>query len=177
MTIEEVRDYAKERGIPEKRIAELEAELHPDENGKLSPVESLQACNTINYIAETRETVRGVLEATRAMRKKAMEDACYIRSAPDAQAEGDSLQDQKDAAAEYATQNGMEPFVVDYSACYDLIMDLQRDLAGQHHDAEIGCLDYKVVKALAATYELQDYLANRIAQAVAVGELEPDPED
>ena len=106
-----------------------------------------------------------------------MEDACYIRSTPDAQAEGASLQDQKDAVTEYATENGREPFVVDYRACYELIMDLQRDLAGQHHDAEIGCLDYKVVKALAATYELQDYLANRIAQAVAVGELEPDPED
>lgn len=160
--------------VPEK---ELEAELHPDENGKLSPIESLQACNTINYIAETRETVRGVLEATGAMRKKAVEDACYIRSAPDAQAEGDSLQDQKEAAAEYAAKNGNEPFVVDYRAGYDFIISLQNELAGQHHDAEIGCLDYKVVKALAATYELQGYLANRIAQAVATGELEPDEEE
>ena len=66
---------------------------------------------------------------------------------------------------------------VDYRACYDLITDLQHDLAGQHHDAEIGCLDYKVIKALAATYELQDYLSNRIAIAVAMGEIEPDPED
>ena len=177
MTIEEVRDYAKERGLSEKGIAELVTELHPDENGKLSPVESLQACNTINYIAETRETVRSVLESTRAMRKKAMEDACYIRSAPDAQAECGSLKAQKEDVTEYATENGMEPFVVDYRACYDQVTKLQHDLAGQHHDAEIGCLDYRVVKALAATYELQDYLANRIAQAVAVGELEPDPEE
>ena len=52
---------------------------------------------------------------------------------------------------------------MDYSAGYDFITDLQQELAGQHHDAEIGCLDYRVVKALAATYELQEYLANRIA--------------
>ena len=52
----------------------------------------------------------------------------------------------------------------DYGVAYDFIMTLQEELAAQHHDAEIGCLDYKVVKALAATYELQDYLANRIAQ-------------
>lgn len=46
---------------------------------------------------------------------------------------------------------------------YDAIMELQDQLSAQHHDAEIGCLDYKVIKALAATYELQDYLAARIA--------------
>lgn len=65
----------------------------------------------------------------------------------------------------------------DYRSGYDFIMALQEELAAQHHDAEIGCLDYKVVKALAATYELQDYLANRIAKAVADGELDPDLED
>ena len=177
MTIKEVRDYAKERGIPEKRIAELESELHPDESGKLSPIESLMACNTINCIAEARENVRGALEAVRAMRKKAVEDACYIRSAPNAQAEGGSLKAQKEDVTEYATENGMEPFVVDYRAGYDFIMALQQELEAKHHDADFGWLDYKAVKALAATYELQDYLANRIAQAVADGELEPDPED
>ena len=52
----------------------------------------------------------------------------------------------------------------DCGVAYDFIMALQEELAAQHHDAEIGCLDYKVVKALAATYELQDYLANRIAR-------------
>jgi len=52
---------------------------------------------------------------------------------------------------------------MDLSGLYDGITDLQRELAGQHHDAEIGCLDYRVIKALAATYELQDYLADRIA--------------
>ena len=173
MTIEEVRDYAKERGISEKGIAELVTELHPDENGKLSPIESLQACNTINYIADLRASTKAMLEAG----KRARQSAGYTRVPTDEQTDGDSLQAQKDAAAEYATENGMKPFVVDYRTCYDLIIDLQHDLAGQHHDAEIGCLDYKVVKALAATYELQDYLANRIAQAVATGELEPDEEE
>lgn len=47
---------------------------------------------------------------------------------------------------------------------YEAIIELQYELSGRHHDAEIGCLDYKVIKALAATYELQDYLANRIAR-------------
>lgn len=50
------------------------------------------------------------------------------------------------------------------------ILELQEELSTQHHDAEIGCLDYKVIKALAATYELQDYLAGRIAQAESLGE-------
>ena len=52
----------------------------------------------------------------------------------------------------------------DYSVAYDFILALQEELAAHHHDAEIGCLDYKAVKALAATYELQDYLANKIAR-------------
>ena len=47
---------------------------------------------------------------------------------------------------------------------YDAIVELQNELSTQHHDAEIGCLDYQVIKTLAATYELQDYLANRIAR-------------
>ena len=47
---------------------------------------------------------------------------------------------------------------------YDAILELQHELSAQHHDAEIGCLDYRVIKALSATYELQDYLANRIAR-------------
>lgn len=57
---------------------------------------------------------------------------------------------------------------IDYQKGYDFIMALQEELAGNELD------DFRVVKALAATYELQDYLANRIARAVAGGELEPD---
>ena len=49
------------------------------------------------------------------------------------------------------------------NSLYDAIVELQNKLSTQHHDAEIGCLDYQVIKTLAATYELQDYLANRIA--------------
>lgn len=60
---------------------------------------------------------------------------------------------------------------IDYRAGYDFIMELQEELIRN------GLLDYKTIKALAATYELQDYLANRIAKAVADGELEPDPEE
>ena len=60
---------------------------------------------------------------------------------------------------------------IDYREGYDFIMALQGELIRD------GLLDCQTVKALAATYELQDYLANRIAKAVADGELEPDPED
>lgn len=73
--------------------------------------------------------------------------------------------------------SGCDDFKDHYRAGYDFIMALQQELEAKHHDADFGWLDYKAVKALAATYELQDYLANRIAQAVADGELEPDPED
>ena len=60
----------------------------------------------------------------------------------------------------------------DYGAAYYAIVELQRELVNQLNDVEIGCLDYKAVKALAATYELQDYLANRIATMIANGESE-----
>ena len=62
----------------------------------------------------------------------------------------------------------------DYGVAYDFIIALQEELAAQHHDAEIGCLDYKVVKALAATYELQDYLSNRIAREKTYKEEAPE---
>ena len=68
MTIEEIRNHAQERGLPEKRIAALIAELHPDENGKLSLEESVQALATVNYIADTKENIRAILEATKAIR-------------------------------------------------------------------------------------------------------------
>ena len=43
------------------------------------------------------------------------------------------------------------------------ILELQEELLQNPNDAEVGCLDYKKVKALAATYELQDYVANEYA--------------
>ena len=70
MTIDEVRAYAKERGLSEKRITALIDELHPDENGKLSLQESIEACYTINYIADTIENTKAILEAGKAIRNK-----------------------------------------------------------------------------------------------------------
>lgn len=60
--------------------------------------------------------------------------------------------------------------LIEIHKLYDGIQTVQEELTAQHHDAEIGCLDYKVIKALAASYELQDYLAGRIAQAESLGE-------
>lgn len=71
MTIEELRAYAEERGLPEKKIAALVAELHPEENGKLSPQESIEACCTIKYIADTRENIKALLERVRSIRNEA----------------------------------------------------------------------------------------------------------
>ena len=65
MTINEIREYAKERGLPEKRTELLISELHPDNNGKLDTIEAMQAVNTINYIVATRENTRTLLEAVK----------------------------------------------------------------------------------------------------------------
>ena len=53
---------------------------------------------------------------------------------------------------------------------YDAILCLENDLEREHHDAEIGCLDYRVIKALAACYELQDYLSGRMARSATAEE-------
>ena len=66
---------------------------------------------------------------------------------------------------------------MDYRAAYDMIMELQAELIEDHDDPLSQRPDYQKVKALAATYELQDFLANRIAELVNAGVLEPDPED
>ena len=55
--------------------------------------------------------------------------------------------------------------VIELHRLYQGIVRFQEELAAQHHDAEIGCLDYKVVKALGATYELQEYIAGALAAA------------
>lgn len=70
MTIEEVRSYAKERGIPEKRVEVLVAELHPDENGKLSTEESIEAVAAIDYVSRLREDTLRMIEEVRAIRKQ-----------------------------------------------------------------------------------------------------------
>jgi len=64
---------------------------------------------------------------------------------------------------------------LDLRDVYDAIIDLQHDLRFEIQSYTLlSEADYRKVKALAATYELQDYLANRIAEAVNNGELEPD---
>ena len=61
---------------------------------------------------------------------------------------------------------------MDYRAFYERIMEEIEYL----QVFDVTC-DYKACKALAALYELQEYTANRIAELVNAGELEPDPED
>ena len=61
---------------------------------------------------------------------------------------------------------------MDYKAIYDAILELQEHLTQELYDVEIGCVDYKTVKVLAATYELQDYLANQIARHQNLEEVE-----
>lgn len=62
--------------------------------------------------------------------------------------------------------------MMNYKAAYDIIMELQAELIKDHDDPLLGCPDYLKVKALAATYELQEYLSNAIARAINEGELE-----
>lgn len=70
MTIEEIRNHAKEKGVSEKRIDALIAELHPGENGELSDEESAQALVAIKYHVVSKEYVRSALETTKAIRNR-----------------------------------------------------------------------------------------------------------
>lgn len=70
MNIEEIREYAKESGIPEKRIEVLINELHPDEKGDLSIMEAMEAVAAINFALRTKENVRTIVEAVRADRNR-----------------------------------------------------------------------------------------------------------
>ena len=56
---------------------------------------------------------------------------------------------------------------------YAAIAKLEESL---RNEMPIGFVDYRQIKALAATIELQEYLANRIAAEVAAGTLDPDLE-
>ena len=55
---------------------------------------------------------------------------------------------------------------MNYKAAYDMIMELQDELkaALRNYPPYLDGPDYKVVQALAATYELQDYLANKTTE-------------
>lgn len=68
MTIEEIRNYAKESGLPEKRIEELVKLLHPDENGKLDTTETMDAMLAIAEIARARECTKKLVELGRTQR-------------------------------------------------------------------------------------------------------------
>lgn len=70
MTIDEIINYAKEKAISPKKIDQLVAELHPNENGELSVEESAQAIFAINYHIESIAYMREVLETTRKIRSK-----------------------------------------------------------------------------------------------------------
>lgn len=61
---------------------------------------------------------------------------------------------------------------MDYRAFYNMVMEEIEYL--QVFDVTS---DYRACKAMAALYELQEYTANRIAELVNAGELEPEPED
>ena len=49
---------------------------------------------------------------------------------------------------------------MDLTGMYDAIMELQAILEKDHDEQELGRPDYRKVQALAATYTLQEYLAN-----------------
>lgn len=76
---------------------------------------------------------------------------------------------------------------MDLRETYDAVMAIQEQLqvslledAGkelQYKPSLRSAPDYRKVQALAATFTLQDFLANEIARAVAAGELPEDPED
>ena len=56
---------------------------------------------------------------------------------------------------------------MDYQHFYDLIIEEIENIMSQDLQH-----DYHLCKALAACYELQEYLANRIGDQVARGEIE-----
>jgi len=59
---------------------------------------------------------------------------------------------------------------MNYKAMYDGIIELQSELRFEIQSYTLlSEVDYRLVKALAASYELQDYLANKLAE-------EPDQE-
>lgn len=70
MNIEEIRKYAKENGLSEKRIEALINELHPDEKGELNTMEAMEAMAAINFALRTKENVRTIVEAVRADRNR-----------------------------------------------------------------------------------------------------------
>lgn len=50
--------------------------------------------------------------------------------------------------------------LMDYQQFYDRVIEEQKKIA----ENDLYTDDYRLIKALAALYELQDYLANRMAE-------------
>ena len=57
---------------------------------------------------------------------------------------------------------------MDYQMFYDFVIQEEERLKETENLAK----DYRLCKALAACYELHDYLANRIGEMVECGEIE-----
>jgi hypothetical protein len=70
MNIKDIQDYAKEIGLPEKRITEFVALLHPDENGKLDTAEAIRVKVILAEAAQAREFTRKLVESGRAHRSQ-----------------------------------------------------------------------------------------------------------
>ena len=57
---------------------------------------------------------------------------------------------------------------MDYEKFYDMVQEEKQRLM----ETDMYKDDYQLIKALAALYQLQDYLANRIAEEIADGKRE-----
>ena len=67
---------------------------------------------------------------------------------------------------------------MDLRQTYDAMLELQDKLRFEiQSTTSLQEVDYRAFKALGAALELQEYLANAIAAAIASGELDPDPDD
>lgn len=64
---------------------------------------------------------------------------------------------------------------MDLQKAYDVILALQEELENPF-DSQ-GQLDPKALKALVATYELQDYLTSRISSSIAEDKTNPETND
>lgn len=70
MNIEKIKEYAREKGIPEKRIPLLINELHPDPDGKVSLEEYTEAVAAVNFVVHTKEYAQYFTDAVRASREQ-----------------------------------------------------------------------------------------------------------
>ncbi len=62
---------------------------------------------------------------------------------------------------------------MDYQKLYDAMTWIVAELEEDHDVPELQRPDYRKIKALAAGYEMMDYLANRISAEVSSGKMSP----